>query len=137
MFLINRKAQLKRELEEDKQEWSRENVQQVKDPNKNSTNNSQWETDHDSQIDADYDSCDDSELEDSQVDSVHPEEAAVENAVYRPVNHQVRGYHGNSIGTFHGDCGDPQRSQGREFGPVYGVEDRRKNIWRSIPRMQY
>ena len=53
-------------------------------------------------------------------------------------SYQMRGYYGNRVETFHGNHSNaPQQQRGREMGPVYGVEDKRKNIWRSVPGIQY
>ena len=45
---------------------------------------------------------------------------------------QVDNYHSNRMYNYHENQEAAQQPQGREMGPVSGVEDRRQNIWRSI-----
>ena len=116
LYWRGRKA-LKEESKEDREQWSMDNVQRVKKRKEylkpDEYHGNQFYSDHS--------------------DHEQPKNTAVQYSKYPANNHKTNGCHGNQVDAFHSDRSNvSQESQGRDFGPVYGVEDKRDGIWSSL-----
>ena len=114
---------MKEESKEDREQWSMDNVQRVKKRKEYLKAGDH----HDNQFYSDRD------VPQQQGMKIQSQNAAVQYSKYPANNHKTNGCHDNQIDTFHSDRSNvSQESQGRDFGPVYGVEDKRDGIWSSL-----
>ena len=110
---------MKLELSEDRQTWSRENVQKVVDPNKNRQSG---DTDHGNRDVS-------KQQKPKKMGKVKPQKAAVQYSQIPANKYQINSCHGNR-----GNI--PQQPRDVKMGPVCGVEDKRPEIFRFIPGYQ-